>query len=130
MTFARDGAGSRPLAVTIAGWILIADAVVVVTIIIIPTLSAGPLPVPVVIVGAVFFAAMAALEIWVGRSLLNRRRWAWGIALPAFLLIVGFLPAEGERPLHASMYWAVSSVAYVLVLAALILNRRWFREVD
>ena len=129
MTFARDGSGSRPLAVTVAGWALIADATVSMFFIAIGVFFTD-VPIPARVVGFVIFAAIALLEVWIGRGVLQRRRWFPGVAFPAIFLALGLLlpPLEDAPPtsIPAMIYGSVAVALWAFVVLALVWHRPWF----
>ena len=130
---ARDGRGARPLGVTIAGWGLIAEAVFSSVVVGLVTVLADVDP-AVKVVGFVAVAAVAALEMWIGRGLLHRRRWLFGIGFPAFFLAVGVLippfPGEPPPPTYSVILSGIAMTLWVFVIVALIWYRPWFASSD
>ena len=129
MTFARDGSGSRPLAVTVAGWALIADATVSMVFIATGVLVTD-VPIPARVFGFAIFTAIALLEVWIGRGVLQRRRWFPGVAFPAIFLALGLLlpPLEDAPPssILAMIYGSVAVALWAFVVLALVWHRPWF----
>ena len=130
---ARDGAGARPIAVTIAGWALVADAVVSLVVITVNTVSAD-LDAVGRAIGFGLLVAVAVLEIWIGRGLLQRRRWLLGVLFPAFFLVAFAvlppLPAEPLQPLYSVIYSWIAAGLWAFVIVALIWHRPWFTASD
>jgi hypothetical protein len=117
-----DGSRSRPIGVTIAGWALIVDAVASLIVIVI-TAAAAEDPLPFKVVGVGVFGAIAALEAWIGRGILRRRRWLLGLLQP---------PLEDAPPpsTFQVVYGTAATIAWAFVVVALVWHRPWFRSND
>ena len=132
MTFARDGSGSRPLAVAVAGWALIADAATSMVFVGIGAFVTD-IPIQFRIGGFVIFSAIAVLEGWSGLGVLQRRRWFLGVAFPAIFLVLGFLvpPLDDAPPEPLFLvYRIVATVLWAFVVGALIWHQPWFAGTD
>jgi hypothetical protein len=122
----------RPLAVTLAGWVLIADAAISAVVILSNAVADTPTPMPVRIAGTLTLLVVALLEAWIGRGVLDRRRWLLGIGFPGlFLLLAIVFPpwAEDPAPPPASLAYGIAAMlAWLFVVAALLWHRRWFSD--
>jgi hypothetical protein len=122
----------RPRAVTIAGWLLIADAALAAVVIVANGVTTTEALVAVRIAGTLTLLAIAAFEAWIGRSVLRRRRWWLGIGFPGLFLLlsIAFPPWSGDPPASpASLAHGVASLlAWLFVVVALLRHRSWFTD--
>jgi hypothetical protein len=122
----------RPLAITLAGWVLIADAAISTVVILFNAVAETPTPVAVRVAGTLTLLGVALLEAWIGRGVLNRRRWWLGIGFPGIFLLlsIAFPPWADDSPLppDSLAYRIVAMLAWQFVVAALLWHRRWFSD--
>jgi hypothetical protein len=122
----------RPLAVTLAGWVLIADAAISAVVIVFNALADTPTPLAVRIAGTLTLLGVALLEAWIGRGVLIRRRWVLGIGFPGvfLLLAIAFPPWADDPPLPpASLAYGIAAMlAWLFVVVALLWHRGWFSD--
>ncbi len=122
----------RPTAVTLAGWVLIADAAISAVVILVTAVAATPTPIGVRIAGTLTLLGIAALEAWIGRSVLNRRRWWLGIGFTGLFLLlsIAFPPWSGDPSQSpASLAYRIAALlAWLFVFVALLWHRQWFND--
>jgi hypothetical protein len=122
----------RPLAVTVAGWVLIADAAISAVVILVNALADTPMPIAVRIAGTLTLLGVASFEAWIGRGVLNRRRWWLGIGFPLVFLVLGILfpPWADDPPMPpASLAYSIAAMlAWLFVVGALLWHRRRFSD--